>query len=102
MWVLEEELLGALDVSSMDSIPAGLAARSCGDSFSWRWSPGVGGAGVGLGLLAPETSLQSFYPPHVDVGPAHSTSVPLLPVWMDMVCSIVVRLPFNSISVGSE
>ena len=60
---------------------------------------------MGLGLLALEISLLSFYPPHVDIGPACSISMPLLPIWMDIVFffkSIVVRLPFNSISDGSE
>ena len=53
------------------------------------WRPGIG-----LGLLTPKTSLLNFYPPHVDIGPAHSTSVPLLPVWMDAISFI----PFSWIS----
>ena len=57
---------------------------------------------MGLGLLTPETSLMNFYPPHVNVGSASSTSVPLLPVWVDVVSSVVVRLQFNLISDGSE
>ena len=42
----------------------------------------AGGSGVGLGLFTPEISLQNFYPPHMDVGPAqaHSMSSPFLPV----------------------
>ena len=40
---------------------------------SWR-------LGVGLGLLALEISLLTFYPPHVSVGPAFFTSVFLLQV----------------------
>ena len=47
------------------------------------------GAGVGLGLLTLEVSLPNFYPPRVGEGPAHSTSVPLLPVWMDVVSLIL-------------
>ena len=43
------------------------------------------GPGVGLGLLAPEIYLPDFYPPCMDVGEAHSASVSLLPVWMDVV-----------------
>ena len=50
--------------------------------------PWAGGPGVGLGLLAPEISLPSFYLPHMVVGPIHSTSVPFLPVWMDGVSLI--------------
>ena len=53
-----------------------------------RTEPWAGGPGVGLGLLAPEISLPYFYPPHEDVGPARSTSLPFLPVWMDVVSLI--------------
>ena len=45
----------------------------------------VGGPDVGRGLLAPEISLQSFYPPHMGERPAHFLSACLLPVSMDMV-----------------
>ena len=55
--------------------------------------PGTGtlgwGPGMVLGLLALEVSLPNFYSPHVDVGPAHSKSLPLLPVWMDVVSVIL-------------
>ena len=55
--------------------------------------PGPGtlgwGFGVGLGLLNPEIALPNFYPPHMDVGPAHSTSLLLLSVWMDVVSLIL-------------
>ena len=47
--------------------------------------PWGGGPVMGLGLLTPEIILPSFYPPHVYVGPAHSASFPLLPVWIDVV-----------------
>ena len=47
----------------------------------------AGGPDVELGLLTPEISLPNFYPPHVDVGPARSASLPL-PVWMDVVSLI--------------
>ena len=43
MWVLQEELLGDPEVSSIDSIPAGFAARIGGDLASWHWNPGLGG-----------------------------------------------------------
>ena len=46
--------------------------------------PWAAGHGMGLGLLAPEISLLNFYPPHLDVGPACSASLPLLSVWMDV------------------
>ena len=61
---------------------------------------------MGFGLLTPKISLLNFYLPHVDVGSAHSiVSVP--PTSLDG-CGffnnnvVVVRLPFNSISDGSE
>ena len=57
------------------------AARSCGDLPSWHWNPG-------LGLLAPKISLLNFYLPHVGVGPVHSVSPPLSPMWMDVVSLI--------------
>ena len=43
------------------------------------------GPRVRLGLLTPEISLLNFYPPHMDVVPAHSTSLPLLAAWIDLV-----------------
>ena len=46
--------------------------------------PWAQGPGVGLGLLAPEIALPNFYPPHMDVEPAHSACLPFLPVWMDV------------------
>ena len=55
--------------------------------------PGTGTLGWGpdveLRLLAPEISLLNFYPPHVGEGTVHSMSVPLLPVWVDMVSLIL-------------
>ena len=56
--------------------PLVFVARSCG------------GPSVGLGLFIPEIYPLDFYSPHVDVGPAGSSSVPLLPVWMDVVSLI--------------
>ena len=50
--------------------------------------PWTGGHDVGLGLLIPEISLPNFYPIHMDEGPAHSVSAPLLLVWMDVVSLI--------------
>ena len=51
--------------------------------------PWAGGPGMGLGLPTFYLSLPNFYPPHIDVGPAHSVSPPLLPVWMDVVSLIL-------------
>ena len=48
--------------------------------------PGIGTLGWGAwcvaGTLTPEISLPNVYPPHVGEGPAHSESLPLLPIWM--------------------
>ena len=76
--LFKRNCLGALVVSSTDSIPAGFC--SCGVLSSWHWNPGLEGPHVGLGLLALEISLLNFYPPHVSVGPAFFTSVFLLQV----------------------
>ena len=78
-------LLGAPEVSSTTSIPAGVAARSCGDLSSWHWNPGLGGSGVGLDLLIPEISLLNFYPPHMGERSVCCMSEALLPVWMNVV-----------------
>ena len=56
------------------------AARSCGDLFSWHWNISLGWE-PGVGLLAPKIPLPNFYLPCMDVGPAHSVSPPLQPVW---------------------
>ena len=67
------------------------AARTYGDLSSQPGNPGLIGAGVGLGLLSLEIALPNFYPPHMDMGPAHSASPPFLPVWMDVV-SLILHL----------
>ena len=72
----------------MDSIPIGFRIQKfLGLTFlalePWAWEPGVG-----LVPLAPEIALLNFYPPHVNVGPTHSVSAPLLPVSMDVVSII--------------
>ena len=51
--------------------------------------PWAGYPSVRLGTLIPEISLLNFYPLHMDVGPAHSMSLPLLPVWMHVVSLIL-------------
>ena len=60
---------------------------------------GWGVPGVGLGLLTPKISFLNFYPPHVGMGPARSLSLPLLPVWVDVVslipsCQTSIQLNF--------
>ena len=85
MLVLEEELLGAPEVSSTDLIPTGFCSQKLWELIFLTLEPWAGRPGVGLGLLALEISLLSFYPPHMGKGPACSTSALLLPVWMDVV-----------------
>ena len=89
MWVLDEELLGTPEVSSSDSIPTGFCGQELWGLYLPGTGPREGGTGVGVGLFAPEISLPNFYPPHVDVGPACSMSLPFLPVWMDVVSLIL-------------
>ena len=51
--------------------------------------PWAGQPGMGLEFLTPKISLLKFYPSQVVVGPAHTASPPLLPVWMDVVSLIL-------------
>ena len=63
----------------------------------------MGWPGVGLGLLTPEISLLNFYPPHV--GETSWFHVCTSPTGLDgcgFFSSVVVRLPLDSISDGSE
>ena len=56
--------------------------------FSWHWNPGLEvwcGAGNPHSQDIPP---EFFSSNNVNVGPAHSTSLPLLPVWMDVVSLI--------------
>ena len=57
---------------------------------------GTGTLGWRAGLLTPVISLPNFYPPHVGVGPALSTSASLLSVWMDVVSLILYLSDFHS------
>ena len=83
------ELLGTLEFSYTDSIPAGFCSQKLWGLIFLALEPWAREAGMGLGLLASEIALLNFYTPHVDVGPAYSISPPLLPVWMDVVSLIL-------------
>ena len=61
----------------------GFAVRNCGDLSSQPWNHGLV-IWLGLGLLAPKISFLNFYSPHMDLVPAHSMSLHLPPVWMDV------------------
>ena len=84
MWVLLGKLLGTPEVSSTNSILAGFCSQKLWGLTFLALEPWAQGPGVGLGLLAPEIALPNFYPPHMDVEPAHSACLPFLPVWMDV------------------
>ena len=66
--------------------PLVFTARSYGDFSSWHWNPGLGGLIWGWDTSLLRGKLHSldihpdFYPPHVGMGPACSTSLPLLVV----------------------
>ena len=77
------------EVSPRDSIPTGFLQPEVMRTYLPGTGTLVGGPSVGLGLLAPEISLLNFYPPHVNVGLASSASLPLLPVWMNVVSSVL-------------
>ena len=78
-------LRGTPEVSYFDSIPASFYSQKLWGLIFLALEPWAGEPGVGLGLLVPETSHPNFYSPHVDMGPACCTSVPLLPVWIHVV-----------------
>ena len=88
MWILSEELLGTPEVSSTNSTPASFCSQKLWRLIFLALEAWGGGPDVVLGLPAPEMCLLNFYPPHLGEGPAHSVSVPLLPVWMEVVSLI--------------
>ena len=79
--------LGLQKFLPLTQSPLVFVARSFGDLSSWHWNPGLRGP-EGQRLLDPEIALLNFYLPPVDVEPACSASLPLLPVWMDVVSLI--------------
>ena len=80
-----DTLLTFISLSSFSGVFAG---RSYRDLSSCQWNLLAGGPGMGLELLIPKISLANFYPTQVGVGPAHSVSLRLLSVWMDVVSLI--------------
>ena len=78
-------LLGIPEISSTNSILAGFCSQKLWGLIFLALEPCAEGPAVKLGLLAPEISLLNFYLPHVCVGSACSTSLPLPPVRMDVV-----------------
>ena len=81
----------------------GFAARSCGDLFSWHWNPGLGHLVWGRHSSVPR------YPSWIFIHHTWRRNQPVPvcspPTSMDgcgFFNSLVVRLPFNLISEGSE
>ena len=96
VWVLKGELLGIREVSPTVSISSGFCSQKLWILIFLALEPQDGWPCMGLGLLVPEIFLPNFYPPHMDVGPAHFTSVPILPFWMDVVSLIPYLSVFHS------
>ena len=103
MWVLWGELLGTLEFSSTDSISSGFCSQKVRELIflaleSWAVWPGME-----LGLLAPQNIPPKFLSTTCGYGtsPFHITP----PTNLDgcgFFNSVIVRLPFNSISDGSK
>ena len=72
MWVLQGELLGIPEVSSIDSILACFCCQKLWGLIFLVLEPWAGEPGMGLGLLVPDISLPNFYPPNVPVPHLHS------------------------------
>ena len=82
-------MLGTPEVSSTDYFTTGFCSQKLWGLIFLALKPGLEGLVWAGGLPAPEIPLPNFYPPQVDVEPAHPTSPPLLPVWMDVVSLIL-------------
>ena len=98
MWVPQEELLRAPAASSTDSIPIGFHRQKLWGLIFLALEPWAGGPGVGLGLLALEISLPNFYPHGCGASPFCVCTFPTSLDRCGFFNSVVVRLPFNSIS----
>ena len=89
-WALWEELPGTTGAFHLTQPQSSLVftARNHGNISSWHWNPGLRGTvwnwdtSILTGDFCSQDISSYFYLPHVSVGPAHSTSLPLLPVLM--------------------
>ena len=85
-------------LSSTASISSGFYIQKLAGFIFLALEPWAGGPGVGLELLTSEISRPNFYPPQVDVGPAHSASPPLLLVliwsFFNSSCRTSIQLNF--------
>ena len=98
MWVPQEKLLRAPAAYSTDSILAGFCSQKLWGLNFLALESWTGGLGVGLGLLAPKISLLNFYPRGCGASPFIVCTPPTTLDGCGFFNSIVVRLPFNSIS----
>ena len=80
------------------TIPAGFHSRKLWGLISLALESWTGVPSVGLGLLAPEISLPNFYPCGCQASPYCACVPPTSLDGCGSFNSIVVRLPFNSIS----
>ena len=103
MWVLYWKLFGTLEVSSTDLIPAGFCSQKLWGLSSWHWNPGLG-----ILVCVWEPSLCDIPPEFLctthgyETSQAHVAASPTSLDGCDFFNSVVVRLPFNLISNGSE
>ena len=86
--LFKRNCLGFQQFVSLTQSPLVFADRIYGDLSSWHWIPGPRSLVLGWGSSLLRYPPLNFYPPHMDVGPASSVSLPLLPVWMDVVSLI--------------
>ena len=98
-----KEVLEVPEVSSTDSIPSGFCSQKLWVLIYLALEPGAGEPGVGLGLLTPEISLLIFIH-HIL---AWDQTVPHFCSSNQSQCdfffnSILIELPFSSISDSSE
>ena len=93
MQQLSVQLSGSLVVLFTSSNLTGFYSQKLWEFIFLALEPWAEGPGVGLGPLAPETSLPNFYPPHVRVGTL-LFRISASPTHLDM-CSF-----FSSIVVG--
>ena len=106
MQALKEELPGNPAVSSTGSFSTAFCSQKFWGLIFLALQLWTGRLDMGLTHLTPEISLLNFYLPYVGVALACSSFLHLRPFyqsgWMWFLNSVVVRLPFNLISDGSE
>ena len=106
----KRKCLGLQKILPPTQSPLGFAARNYGDLSSWNRNPGLeAGEGGGQALVWGWNSLLPRYHSQIFIHhtwiwnqPVHAFTPPASLDGYHLFNSIVVRLPFNSISAGSE